>query len=201
MQWTEQRTEYSHNPPQGTGIPKQSGVVPPTPVQVITNTYSHTECLFDFEQYLLGDGNKEITLEPGKSSHAFSFQLPSTNLPSTFVGRHGKVEYLMVASMKKSWYKSDFRTYQFVTINSIVDLNKDAVAGQPGEWADSKSYCSFCCTRGPLAVKIRTETRGYCPGGVMTIEVEANNLSTKKVSAFSAALLQVFLENNLFNCH
>lgn len=125
-------------------------------------------------------------------SYPFSFQLPLMNLPSSYLGQHGKVEYLLEANVKRSW-KFDFNAKQYITVNSIVDLNNDPVAAEPGEWKTAKTFCCLCCASGPLTMTIRLKTKGYCSGEIIPVEVEINNMSTRGVTDLSAELVQVFI--------
>lgn len=185
VHWTEEVTET-----RGTGDDRRE--------QRVTKSYSDSESYFEFKSYLLGDGRSDAYIQPGETSCPFSFQLPVMNIPSSYVGNHGKVEYFLEATVKRSW-KFDYHAKQFITVNSIVDLNNDPQASQPGNWAVSKTFCCWCCASAPLSVNIRTNTVGYCPGEKIALEIEVNNLSNREVTDLSAKLTQVeFFKKHLY---
>lgn len=51
--------------------------------------YRNHETYLDIKLYLLGDGKDKKTLPPGAHTFPFSITLPP-NIPSTFMGAHGK---------------------------------------------------------------------------------------------------------------
>ncbi|CAL8142678.1 unnamed protein product [Orchesella dallaii] len=155
----------------------------------VTQNYDDSESFFEFKNYLLGDGRSDVKIPAGESSYPFSFQLPPMNLPSSYMGTYGKVEYLLEANVKRSW-KFDYNTKQYITVNGLVDLNNDPQAAEPGEWKTSKTFCCWCCATGPLDVTVRLKNKGFVPGEMVPLEVEVNNLSNRGVSDISAQLVQ-----------
>ncbi|ODN02196.1 Arrestin domain-containing protein 3 [Orchesella cincta] len=155
----------------------------------VTKNFDDSDNFFDFKNYLLGDGRSDVKIPPGESSYPFSFQLPLMNLPSSYVGQHGKVEYLLEANVKRSW-KFDYNAKQFITVNSIVDLNNDPQAAESGDWKTSKTFCCLCCASGPLDMHVRLKNKGFVPGEIIGLEVEINNLSTRGINDISTQLVQ-----------
>lgn len=151
--------------------------------------FSATENYFEFQSYLLGDGGSDMYIESGESSYPFSFQLPTENLPSSFTSTHGRVEYFLEASVKRSW-KFDYHARKVITVNSIVNLNNHSV--RPGKWEVSKQLGSTCCTASDsLNVRICSNKVCYYPGEVMALEVAVENMTTDNVADLSVELLQV----------
>ena len=62
-------------------------------------------------------------LPVGLHAFPFSFILPA-NLPSSFEGQHGHVRYYVETKLVRSGFFTLTKKKQFVTINSLVDLNQ-----------------------------------------------------------------------------
>ncbi|CAL8109319.1 unnamed protein product [Orchesella dallaii] len=174
VHWTVRKTE------RGTGSGSD---------RTVTHNYNDWQRIFEFQNYLLGDGRSDVEIPAGESSYPFSFQLPPMNLPSSYMGIYGKVEYLLEANVIRSW-KFDYNTKQYITVNGLVDLNNYPQAAEPGECETSKTFCCWCCATGPLCMTVRLKKRGFVPGEMVPLEVEVNNLSNRGVSDISAELVQ-----------
>ena len=62
-------------------------------------------------------------LAAGNHVLPFSFILPE-KLPTSFEGEHGHIRYFVESNIERSGlFKSNKRNKQFITINSVVDLN------------------------------------------------------------------------------
>ena len=90
----------------------------------------------------------EQIIQPGTYTWPFQFQIPS-NVPSSFQGRHGQIQYALEATVKRSW-KFDYTTMVPFTVNSIVDLNTWPGVVQPVNMQDHKYICCLCCKSGTI---------------------------------------------------
>jgi Arrestin (or S-antigen), N-terminal domain len=61
------------------------------------------------------------TLPAGISRFPFSYTLPA-DVPSTFVGAHGKVRYKISAVIDKPWAIDEY-AHNYFTVAGILDLN------------------------------------------------------------------------------
>ena len=67
-----------------------------------------------------------MQIEAGDHEFPFQFQLP-VNIPSSFVGAHGRIVYSITAVVDRPW-KFDHETVAFFTVVGIHDLNLDPLA-------------------------------------------------------------------------
>ena len=72
------------------------------------------------------DGTTELEISAGDYEYPFQFQLP-TDIPSSFVGRYGKIVYSVTAVVDRPW-KFDHETVAFFTVVGVYDLNMDPKA-------------------------------------------------------------------------
>ena len=134
------------------------------------------------------------SLAAGNHVLPFSFLLPP-NLPSSFEGQHGHIRYFIEAKMGRSGLSGlvtfNKRKIQFITINSIADLNVIEKASSPQINSKIKTFGCLCCTSGPISVTVRIPRNGYTPGEFIPISAEVDNLSTKTINCTEARLYQV----------
>ena len=153
--------------------------------------YYETVNYRNHEQYL---SNKfplhQGPLAAGNHVFPFSFVLPP-NLPSSFEGQHGHIRYYIEAKLDRSgFFTFDKRKKQFITINSICDLNNIPGVNNSQTNSNSKEFGICCCTSGPLSATVRIPRFGYTPGEVIPISSEIENLSDKRMNATKARLYQ-----------
>ena len=91
--------------------------------------------------------------------------------------------------------RSGFMTFdkkkkQFVTVNSLMDLNQDASLSKPVTASNDKTFGCFCCTSGPLSAMVNLPRSGYTGGESIPISAEIENLSDKVMSKSQAKLIQ-----------
>ena len=82
------------------------------------------------------------------------------------------------------------RKKQFITINSVVDLNLIQGADIAQTNSKVKTFGCLCCTSGPLSATVRIPRYGYTPGEVIPISAEIENLSKKQMNCTKVRLLQ-----------
>ena len=70
---------------------------------------------------LLSDGTNETQIAAGEYEFPFQFQLPE-NIPSSFVGEHGRVAYSVTGVIDRPW-KFDHETVAFFSVVHDYDLN------------------------------------------------------------------------------
>ncbi|RWS07736.1 arrestin domain-containing protein 3-like protein [Dinothrombium tinctorium] len=67
--------------------------------------------------------NGELVLDAGCHEFPFSFQLPSSGLPTSFEGKHGSIRYWIKAEVEKRWAFND-KTKKAFTVISKIDINR-----------------------------------------------------------------------------
>lgn len=157
----------------------------------VSRSFENCDEFHEGQKFLLGDGQSEVTIPSGESSYPFCIQLPVSNLWTSYKGIYGKIQYHLIAYIKRSFWKVNCKTNHEITVYSIVDLNNDPIAMQPGDWKTDKTFCCFWCTSGPLKLDVRTEKKGFCPGEIISLVVYVNNTSNKMIKNLSFELIQV----------
>ena len=153
--------------------------------------YTVTKTFRNHEEYV---DNKILVhhgyLPAGQHVFPFSFLLPP-NLPSSFEGQHGHVRYFIEAKIDRSGlFSFNKRKKQFITINSVVDLNLIQGADMAQTNSNVKTFGCLCCKSGPLSAMVRIPRYGYTPGEILSISAEIENLSNKKMNCTKARLFQ-----------
>ena len=153
--------------------------------------YDETVHYKNHEEYI---SNKVLLhqgpLAAGNHIFPFSFVLPP-NLPSSFEGQHGHVRYFIAAKLDRSgFFTFNKIKKQFITINSICDLNNIPGSNNPQTNSNSKTFGFCCCTSGPLSATMRIPRYGYTPGEIIPISAEVENLSDKQMNSTKARLYQ-----------
>ena len=103
--------------------------------------YSETVHYKNHEEYI---SDKRLLhqgpLGAGKHNFSFSFVLPP-KLPCSFEGQYGHVRYFIEAKLSRSgFFTFDKRQKQFITINSICDLNSNPGAEKPQTNSNTKTF-------------------------------------------------------------
>lgn len=145
---------------------------------------------FNIQYYLLGGASgSEIQLPPGEHAYPFSCVLPP-NLPSSFESDLGHVRYTVKATLDRPW-KFDQEVKTAFTVVSPLDLNKERVAAEPVHEELTKTFCCLCCASAPLNITVSLPVRGYVPGQIIPIRVNAENLSNVKVDTVKFLLRKI----------
>ena len=91
---------------------------------------------------------------------------------------------------RKGFFTFDKKKKQFITVNSLMDLNQMPAITQPVTMSDSKTFGCLCCTSGPLSSTVNIPRQGYAPGEAIPISAEVENLSDKTMNKTQAKLIQ-----------
>lgn len=132
--------------------------------------------------YKLGSDSIGQIFQRGQTSYAFNFQLPDRNIPCSFTGKYGKVQYVIKVIVQRSFWKVDYEARKVILIKTVVDLNMDPEASLPGDWTISKTFGLLCCAGKPMSLNVKVGRRGYCVGEVITADVQVDNLSGRRVN-------------------
>jgi len=137
------------------------------------------------------DETKEILIPAGEYEFPFQFQLPQ-NIPTSFVGAHGRVAYSVTAVIDRPW-KFDHEDVAFFSVICNYDLNlpeHKELAEAPQSVSDHKFMCCWCCKSGPVSGSGQIERTGFVPGETVTVRVMADNKSNLLIKPIRVLLLQ-----------
>ncbi|XP_063688268.1 arrestin domain-containing protein 3-like [Bolinopsis microptera] len=154
--------------------------------------YKNSETYLNIELYLIGDGREESKLPAGRHNLPFSITLP-TNIPATFTGKHGRVQYDLTVKIRRK--KKPLYIFLDVTVVSTIDLNQDMYgAAHPKTISGSKKFGYLCCTTGPLSASLSFPKLGFVCGESISFSASIENLSNKVMTKSKIKLI----ESNIF---
>ena len=129
-------------------------------------------------------------LGAGKHNFPFSFVIPP-NLPNSFEGKYGHVRYFVEAKLERSgFFTFDKKQKQFVTINSICDLNSMPNAEKPQTNSNFKTFGFLFWKSEPLSSTLTIPRYGYTSGENIQISAVIENMSNKRINSTKARLYQ-----------
>ena len=145
---------------------------------------NHEEYITD--KFLLHQG----PLGAGKHNFSFSFVLPP-KLPCSFEGQYGHVRYFIEAKLSRSgFFTFDKRQKQFITINSICDLNSTPGAEKPQTNSNTKTFGVLFWKSEPLSTTLTIPRYGFTSGENIPISAIIENQSNRKMNQTKALLYQ-----------
>ncbi|XP_063688232.1 arrestin domain-containing protein 17-like [Bolinopsis microptera] len=154
-----------------------------------TVRYKNSETYLNIELYLIGVGKKERKLQAGRHNLPFSIALP-INLPSTFIGDHGRVQYNLTVKID-DFLMTIANIDIDVTVVSLLDLNQDPnCAASPRTISGSKKFGFLCCTSGPLRATLSFPKLGWVGGETLSFSVSIENLSNKVMTKSTIQLIE-----------
>ncbi|KAL5003910.1 hypothetical protein ScPMuIL_017366 [Solemya velum] len=156
-----------------------------------SRTVSAKEEYFNFVTLLCGrlpggDG-EDIDIQTGSYVYGFTFVLPDSDIPTSYMDEIGDVMYSIKATVDRQMAK-DYKTTTFFTVLNALDLNTIPGAGTPAQLQQSKTVCCLCCASGPVTGVFRIDKRGYVPGEFIVIDGEVVNESSRTIVSIKAKL-------------
>lgn len=148
------------------------------------------ENYIDFRMKLLGEPDNRVSLlSPGIHSFPYKLGLP-LGLPSTFLGKHGWVQYFCKAALREPSGMVHKNQQVFIVMNPI-DLNLEPpMLSQPILCEVEKSLGMTCVRGGPVAVQVRLDRGGYIPGENITLHATILNHSRVTIRRTVASLTE-----------
>lgn len=134
----------------------------------------------------------ELANTGGIREYPFNFQLPR-DLPSSYKGTHGSIEYTVTATVKKSWGVNKEYTLPF-TVNSKLDLSQHPAARQSVVSRKTEKI-GILWWKGPVLVNFSLKRKGYVPGEFVQFNAQICNESSVKIHKAKLVLTQVKTEN------
>ena len=109
-------------------------------------------------------------------------------LPTSFESHHGYIRYSLTSRMQRPW-KFDHVATRAITVNELIDINTERLL-TPLSSSNEKTICCLCCASGPVSLSATIDRAGYCPGESISISTEAENHSSRQITAVRATLKQ-----------
>lgn len=148
------------------------------------------ENYIDFRMRLLGEpGQSPSVLSPGIHSFPFKLGLP-LGLPSTFLGKHGWVQYYCKTVLKEPNGLTHKNQQVFIVMNPI-DLNLEpSILSQAFRCEIEHRLGVSCVGSGPVVCRVTLDRGGYVPGESIGISASVHNRSNVTVKTTRAALTE-----------
>lgn len=133
---------------------------------------------------------KILVLSPGVHTFPFKLGLPP-NLPSTFLGLHGWVQYFCRAVLKEPSGLVHKNQQVFIIINPI-DLNNEPTNLQQPFYceAEEKVGSSKCASSGLISCRVRLDRGGFVPGENIVVSASVENSSKVSIKKTRAILTE-----------
>ncbi|XP_077417856.1 arrestin domain-containing protein 3-like [Vanacampus margaritifer] len=152
------------------------------------HTYSATRRYFKLKHFLIAESSNETVIPPGVHVYNFNFTIPSTSMPSSFRGTHGKIVYILEAKLSRSW-KIDktadkvivFHSKSFPQLQSLM-LRQVAVK--------DKEFGVF--SSGKVHMEVTVDRMAYAPGETAVVVAKINNNSSNSMTP-KVRLFQVII--------
>ncbi|UYV77049.1 hypothetical protein LAZ67_14003009 [Cordylochernes scorpioides] len=154
--------------------------------------HNDRENYIDFRMRLLDEGQERdevVVLSPGVHTFPFRLGLP-LGLPSTFLGKHGWVQYYCKAALKEATGLTHKNQQVFLVMNPI-DLNLEPpLLMQPFHCEAEKNLGLPCVSSGPVSCKVRLDRGGYVPGESIILDAVVDNDSNVGIKSTKAMLTE-----------
>jgi hypothetical protein len=153
------------------------------------------ENYIDFRMRLLGEpGQGPSVLSPGIHSFPFKLGLP-LGLPSTFLGKHGWVQYYCKTALREPNGLTHKNQQVFIVMNPIdLNLEPSVLANVSDQQAFrcevEHKFGVTCVGSGPVVCKVTLDRGGYVPGESIGISASIYNRSRVTVKCTRAALTE-----------
>ncbi|GLH15156.1 Uncharacterized protein GBIM_19529 [Gryllus bimaculatus] len=136
-----------------------------------------------------GAGQGPVLLSPGIHSFPFKLGLP-LGLPSTFLGKHGWVQYFCKAALREANGLTHKNQQVFIVMNPI-DLNLEPpVITQPLHCEIEHSLGVNCLHAGTVLCRVSLDRGGYVPGETIGITATVYNKSNVTLKSTKASLTE-----------
>ncbi|XP_057663189.1 arrestin domain-containing protein 17 isoform X2 [Diorhabda carinulata] len=148
------------------------------------------ENYIDFRMRLLGEpGQGASVLSPGIHSFPFKLGLP-LGLPSTFLGKHGWVQYYCKSALREPNGLTHKNQQVFIVMNPI-DLNLEpSILGETFRCEVEHKFGVSCVGSGVVLCKVTLDRGGYVPGESIGISGSVYNRSRVTIKTTKACLIE-----------
>ncbi|XP_005096796.1 arrestin domain-containing protein 17 [Aplysia californica] len=151
--------------------------------------YQADEVYIDSEYCLYQSENRVDKHPIGTHVYPFDFMLPP-DVPSSFEGRRGYVNYECLVTMDLGW-KGMMEREQQLTVIRHLDLATLPHAAMPQNLQEEEMYEGCCCDSGTVSATLRLQKSGFVPGEPMQYDIRVNNQATSTIYGVSLFLVQL----------
>lgn len=131
-----------------------------------------------------------LVLSAGVHTFPFRLGLP-LGLPSTFLGKHGWVQYFCKAELRDP-NGLVHKNHQVFIIMNPIDLNQEpSLLTQPFHSEIEEKLGFLCFTNGKIICRVRLDRGGYVPGESISINANIDNNSSAKIRKTCAIFTEV----------
>ena len=125
----------------------------------------------------------------GSYQYPFSLQLIGNNLPASYEGTVGQINYTIEARViKDGLLKRDTVCKTTIKVVNMVEINRPDLL-QPKSMEVQKTLCCLCCASGPIVITARIPRTGYCiQQDSIPVEVSVENGSSREVQQVVASI-------------
>ena len=120
------------------------------------------------------------TLNPGQYAFPFRFAL-SRRLPSSFVGAHGHIRYVVEARISTGLFHFDKTVAANIQVVDTVDINVPPLLN-PAQYEDEKTICCLCCASPPISLTVNVPRTGFCIGEGIPLTASLDNASGRVIT-------------------
>ncbi|XP_054714190.1 arrestin domain-containing protein 3-like [Uloborus diversus] len=167
-------------------------------------SHNDKENYIDFRMKLLGDSNHRINgsdrtpdeevdrlivLTAGVHNFPFKLGLP-LGLPSTFLGRHGWIQYYCKVALKEPGGLTHKNQQVFLLMNPIDLSLEPALLMQPFHCELEGELGIPCINLGPVSCRVRLDRGGYVPGESIRLSATIDNGSGVAIHRTKALLTE-----------
>ncbi|CAH1393359.1 unnamed protein product [Nezara viridula] len=158
------------------------------------------ENYIDFRMRLLGEpGQGPVLLSPGIHSFPFKLGLP-LGLPSTFLGKHGWVQYFCKAALREPNGLTHKNQQVFIVMNPIdLNLEQPSIA-QPFQCEIEHNLGVNCVSSGVVICSVSLDRGGYVPGetvGISALIQNRSKITIKETKASLTETIQYLVRNRV----
>ncbi|KAL4612951.1 arrestin domain-containing protein 3-like [Arapaima gigas] len=145
-----------------------------------THHYHAKEKYLQMDQVILSrkKDTGDIVLAPGSHVYPFAFEIPHGNMPSTFKGAHGSIEYKLEAKLSRSW-RMPMRAKSPFTFQSKVNLTPEQLMS-PQHGTITKKFKVF--TSGDITLNVTLDKSGFHQGEGIMVKVEVDNNTSRDIA-------------------
>ena len=118
----------------------------------------------------------------------FSLRLPR-NLPASFKGQHGGVNYYVKAITVREG-EMDLQVKEEIVITGLLDLNLEPRAREAASSSSQKNLGCFCWRSGTIMASLHTDRTGYVTGETIRFNAEVENLSSNDLNSVLLNLVE-----------
>ncbi|XP_068461110.1 arrestin domain-containing protein 3-like [Clinocottus analis] len=141
-------------------------------------TYHNKEKYFSMKQVLIQEGQGNNVVGQGSHVFPFTFQIPAQDLPSSFKGSHGKIQYSLEANLSRGM-RVDTKAKAMFTLLCKGNLNIDPMLMTAQHSITNKKMKLF--TSGTVGMDVNITKTGFHQGEGIKVVACIQNTSSREV--------------------